>query len=686
VNTGYSRNAGYPREADYYRPRRESDRDAPIPAGALLHASDLLLPIGIALWALGVSRTNAQVLGPYGLPVLLPIIFYAGIVVVLASAIVELARRDISTWRMALHAVALVVMLYGTAPLIYPDARYSWLYKTVGVVQYVNAGGSLNPTIDIYQNWPGFFALAEWFDKVAGVASPLVYAKWAQLLFELAILPLLYLIYSALSLTDRQRWVAILLFSASNWIGQDYLSPQALGVILSLGVMALAVRWLYNERARDQAAARNRGARRGRRRYVPRFLALGLPDPPEPLATSRSADWPIAVMLCLLFFVLTFTHELSPYMLIVELGALAIFRLLRPRWLPIVLAVIAIGYLAPRFGWVNSHLGLLKTIGSFITNLKPPSLSGLGAGPGQHLVQLSAQVLSLGIWLLAIVGAFVRRRYGQPVLGRAFLAFTPIMLVAVGAYGHEGILRAYLFSLPWSASLAAFALAPPARMRVRRPEDVYATPQKAQSNGPLRPARIALALVVALALFFPAFFGDDLSNVMTPKEVSTVSTFLNSNQCPSSVIYVPIEHAPLGDTADYNVWPIRWLFGQGGDFYYNPAKPPLHKPARPTATNLAKIALIRVGALRPAYFMVTPSMRAYSVTYKVATAADYDLLLNSVGHSSKTWQTVNVPHRTKKGLTIQSYKYKWRLIATDKQGTRIYQIDVKNQTTAVCAI
>ena len=91
--------------------------------------------------------------------------------------------------------------------------------KTIGVVQYVNANGKLNPTIDIYQNWPGFFAFAAWFGKVAGVASPLAYARWAQLVFELAALPLLYLAYDALSLTARQRWLALLLYTGTNWIG-----------------------------------------------------------------------------------------------------------------------------------------------------------------------------------------------------------------------------------------------------------------------------------------------------------------------------------------------------------------------------------------------------------------------------------------------------------------------------------
>lgn len=37
---------------------------------------------------------------------------------------------------------------------------------------------------------------------------------------------LLKLIYRAQALPVRQRWVAPTLYSAVNWIAQDYLSPQ----------------------------------------------------------------------------------------------------------------------------------------------------------------------------------------------------------------------------------------------------------------------------------------------------------------------------------------------------------------------------------------------------------------------------------------------------------------------------
>ena len=510
---------------------------AAVPRRTMIHVSDVALPVSIALWAFGVSQTKATSLGPFGLPAQLPIVFYAGIVLLVLSAMVELAIEDSSQLRMGLHAVVLVIMLYGTAALVYPEGRYSWLYKTVGVVQYVNAHGQLNSSIDIYQNWPGFFALAAWFDKVAGVSSPLAYAKWAQVVFELAALPLLYLIYDGLTLTYRQRWMALLLYPAANWIGQDYLSPQGVGTVLSLGIMALTMRWLYTGnrtqfgprrrwffrkrvpepgQAGQPAAISPKKARKIYARLRPAaadVTAAGLGQrvahaPVDAWERLRSADYrPAAVLgrvrgaeadgraarpagqeprkapkrpadllvrpgrhasflvtILLLFFVLTAVHELSPYIVAVQLVVLAAARPLRPRWLPLAMLVIAIAYLLPRLSFVENHYGLLGSLGSFFGNVAPPSAdtsSYAGSIPSsQLLIQRCAEGLSVVIWLLALVGAWRLRHSGRIVLALVVLTYSPILVLFGQAYGNEGILRVYLFSLPWAAALAAAAVEP----------------------------------------------------------------------------------------------------------------------------------------------------------------------------------------------------------------------------------
>lgn len=726
------------------------DETVPIPVQQVarrmpLHLADLLLPGAAGLWAFGVSRTNITAIGAFGLPPLLPVAFYAGVGLLVVSAVTELIRAQLTHWRMALHAIVLTIMLYGTAPLLYSEGRYSWLYKTIGVVQYVDAHGHLNGSIDIYQNWPGFFALAGWFGKVAGVASPLAYAKWAQLLFELAALAFLYLIYDALSMTARQRWVALLLVPASNWIGQDYFSPQALGTLLGLGIMAMAMRWLFvaspaprralfagRWRPRRVLAVRSAGFRPGKSLVVEPVdvadlkaalipyartagsaevapgdgadVALGeapgttTADAPDTTAGEAPATTPAdapgttpadapdtapgdlpsakpgwlaapwhrgltsqdarrlkyCAIIVLVFFVLSFTHQLSPYMLVVQLGALAFFRMLRPRWLPLVLLAVAVGYLLPRFSYVSGNYGLLTSIGNLFSNLTPPALiRAPAAAPSQRLIEHCAEALSIGIWILALLGAWRARRSGKIVFALLLLAFSPVAVLAFLAYGHEGILRVYLFSLPWSAALAAMAVAPTPALTDKPPNPGAAANVRAavlwnalrkalRAIGvPARPfrrtalgdgVRSLLVLGIALALFFPSFFADDSFNYMSREEVDIVTSFLRS--APVGIIYCPFHNAPLADTSRYNLFPRPLLFG-----YYGMLGKGLLKPD--VARTIAQNARQRAGPQVPAYVLITPSMVAYNEQYRETPARNFAILRFSLAHSSRWKLLVN---------------------------------------------
>ena len=613
----------------------------------LAHVSTILVPASLGLWAFGVTQAKAGVLGPYGLPAVLPVVFYVGVALLITSVGFELARAKLRPWRMALHAVALVVMLYGTAPLVYPAGRYSWLYKTIGVVQYVNAHGQLNRFIDIYQNWPGFFALTAWFDKVAGVSSPLVYAKWSQLAVELAALPLLYLCYGALRLPARQRWVAMLLYSGSNWIAQDYFSPQALGTLLSLGIAAITLRWLCTG---------NRGGtplgilRRLRRRPRP-AESHGQAEPEhqrtDDVKQGFLTSWlpgkgdlefaPFVAVVLVIFFVLTFTHELSPYLLIVQFGLLAVLGYVRPRWLPVAFAAIAIAYLAPRFAYVNSHYGVLKSIGAFFSNAAPPSFYS-GAQPlSQRVIQYSADLLSAFVWGLALLGAWLRRRSGHTVITLLVLTFAPFFVLGLVAYGNEGLLRVYLFSLPWAAALAAAVLAPVPAADVgkgRRWLAMRRVAARVRGKGRrVQALAVTLALGIAVTLFVPAFFGDDYFNRMPMGQVSVITEFLTV--APPGPIYTPVANsAPMADTARYSQFPEHDIFG------------PFSVLGRKHVTlgvakELAADAHRLIGEHGAAYVLITSGMLHYIKSYGLAPPRDVSTLLKSM-RRSHLWQRVRV--------------------------------------------
>jgi hypothetical protein len=605
-----------------------SSQAAPVDAGKprssvpLRALRAILLPLGLILWGFGVAETNTDNLGPYGLPPVLPLVFYAGLAVLIVSAGIEFSRPRLSEFRLAPHAVALVVILYGTAPLVYQEGRYAWLYKTIGVVRYVSVHGSLNRSVDIYQSWPGFFAAAAWFDNVAGVGSPLGYAKWAQLAFELAAIPLLYTIYHAVGLPAWHRWLAIMLYAASNWIAQDYFSPQGLSTLLSLGVMAVVARWMLvvgppGRWRRDAGSPGDEVREAGSR---------------PAMAIHLRSSGPFLIILVFLFFVLTATHELSPYIIVIQIASLAIIGLARPRWIALAVAAIAIGYLLPNFSYVNSHYGLLSSAGSFFSNVQPPAESSAVAIPESHrFISDCTRALSGGIWLLALAGAWLRRKYRRMVLALLLLTFTPVLVLVAGAYGNEGILRVYLFSLPWAVMLAACALAP------------LRDPAESSGHGALR-AVVPLAL--ALALFFPSFFGDDGSNVMTPSEVNTTLSFLQSAK-PGPVLDV-LGNAPGSDIANYNKFPVGTILDADG------LVPNDQVPADMPSFLARTMTHYYAGS--PAYVVMTPSMSAYNETYGVTASDTITTLLA--------------------GLAKSPY---WTLVASN-DGTKIYRLSAAART------
>jgi hypothetical protein len=599
-----------------------------------IHPGDYLVPVSVVAWAVGLSQTHVPSVQPYGLMTSLPVVYYAGILLLVVSAVLELRLREVSQWRMAVHAVVLVVMLFATAPIVYPAGRYAWLYKTIGVIQYMNVHGRTNDQIDIYQNWPGFFSLAAWFTKLAGVNSLLGIAKWAQPVLELAALPLLYLIYDSVGLPVRQRWVALLLYTSANWIGQDYLSPQGLGTVLSLGVMALAFRWMYTPRKPRDRLIRFLERRRllpfperWRSRDHPQDAGPAHEEPRSedglrwwsfPRAQDLRTSLAVCAAIIVVFFVLSVTHQLSPYMVAIQLAALSLAGLLRPRWLPIVLGAIAVGYLLPHFGFVNSHFGLLHSLGSFFSNAEPPSQSTTPPAAATARIALCCEVVSLGIWCLALAGAYLRRRAGEPVLALLLPAFSPFALLAILAYGNEGVLRVYLFSLPWCAALGASALTLPLSAARAKAGAHRAAPSAKGGQGTVR---VLVVLVVVLALFFPAFFGDDSYNVMQPGEVAALTAF-QANE-PPGMIYGAIDNAAFHDTSNYNLLQIETIFGRDSLYGNRPINAQI-------ANTILTLALHQTSRNHPVYIVISPSMINYDRAYGVVPVDAFAILEKSL--------------------------------------------------------
>ena len=589
----------------------------------ILYPWDILLPISIALWAYGVKHAPTSPLGQFGLPTSLPFLFYVGLGLTVVSIGWALAMARPSSIRLGAHLAALILILYGTAPLVYQEPRYPWLTKYVGVVQYVSTQGHVNQKIDIFQNWPGFFAFFAWFDKAIGVGSPLGYAKWAQLGFELLTVLMLAFVFRALPLTIRERWLALFLYAGALWIAQDYLSPQALGVVLSAGIFGLALTYLpRNEDPRWLAWLRHRLSPIGDSLRRPADLTTFTEDLGPPIRRpSRGQEIAVLAAIFLAYFVLVFEHELSPYVVLIQLSALALIGRLRHRWLVFVLAAIAIGYFAPRFPYVNAKYGIVASLGKFVGNATTPLVS-LGpkvqVSTGVTFSADAARILTVGLWALAAVGAVRRWRNRRPTLALVLLAYSPAVVFFAGSYGDEGLLRVFLFSLPWTACLAASAIHPVAASRSR-----------------LGALRAPIALAVVIALFFPAFFGDDYSYVMSKNEVQGAVSFYQSAR--PGTVFEADTNFPDGINQRYNQFPGAALLGPGG--ILDRDHPPISNAAQ--LTKAIEKHDFKPG--EPAYVIVTDEMQSYGSAFGFLKPNELQRLKTTLDKAPGWFRIYNTP-------------------------------------------
>jgi hypothetical protein len=570
-----------------------------------LAVADALLPLAVLLWGVGVAQTNPSAIGGLGLLNALPTVFYLALIVLGLSAALNLAASEPSQFRLMLHLGVLLVMLYGTAPLVYSRPRYSWLYQYVGVVQYLTLHHHLTAHLDIFNNWPGFFALAAWFDRIAGLSSPVQVAPWAQLFFNTLACVVLAFAFRSLPLSRREQWLALLVFAGANWIAQDYFSAQATGYVLSLGVFAIALQWCRETRA----GWFDDFTRRHRPRWVPERAEPGPDERTPPLRRRERRGPPLTPIIALLgiYAALVVTHELSPYVVAIQLGVLTIVGRMRPRWLSPVLLVMAVAYLAPRFTYVNNTYGLLSSIGRFFSNLQPPSTLGVQLSYDQMLVADAARGLSILIWVMAAVGIWRRMRRGRPTLVLAVLAFSPFLLLLLAHYGGEALLRVELFSLPWSACLAASAL-----------------PLEAPTPWLLRAGGAAALLVACFGLFLPAYFGSDTLNVTVPGTLDAAN-YLYQHGHPGGVVYLDKDF-PVSDTGRYDQFlPISYVLGSK----YRPS----NELGPVDVSLLTSIAVESATQTGTAYLVLTKTMLDYARAYGLTDATSLHSLESALDRS-----------------------------------------------------
>jgi hypothetical protein len=548
---------------------------------------DVLIPAGIvAAWLLSVARTSTNGVDSYGLLFVMHPAFFVAVALCALGFVRELSRPDWRGWVLGGYIVLVVLVMHATVPLLLAEPEYAWVYKHLGVIDFIRTHGVVTNSKDIYQQWPTFFAAVAQLIAVSGV-NPLRVAAWAPPFFDLANCLPVFAVARTVSANRRLPYLAVFLFSCVNWIGQDYLSPQAFAYLLALGCFMIMLRWL---RRIPRATRRDLWLLRRLRAWV----QFEMPEAPYTTARSRRLA---LVALYLIYSIIVISHQISPYIIATSATALVVLGLLEAWQVVPILGGIAASFLVTRYGTVD-HYGLLSGL-NFFHNAQGAHGNPTPSQPGQYFSSQVVRALALTVWGatgLTLLG--LRRRLGI-VAVPGVLAFAPMAILGAQNYGGEAIYRVYLFSVPWCVCVIGVAL-----LRVRLPFATLA----GWAGRALRAGRIGLATPVLAAAVLASMQGEHgqlLFDQFTPAEVSGV-TYLYDHVPNDAVIMSAQSNMPDSITARYPDVSSSsgTLFGDG---LYGTLVPPAN--GQPDLDAIEEYFSGLGGA--PAFLLITTAMKHY---------------------------------------------------------------------------
>jgi hypothetical protein len=408
-----------------------------------------VLPVAIAVSATVVagyaaSTLETPVASEVGLVAVLPPAYWIGMVTINVIFALSLRRRRPNPWLLAVLLGCLVVALYGAASLASPVPRAEVAWRHIGIADNLLRTGQLDPTLDAYFNWPGFFALLAVLSSATGL-PPAQLALWAPVVNALLWLGAVGLVVRTLTTDRRLVWLTLWLFCLGNWIDQDYLAPQAFGFFLYLVVLALLLNFLGAKTTPGSSwSPAGRSA----------WWCARLPT--YPVAARRVAALLVVIVLTAAIVI---SHQLTPFMLLAAVTALVVSGRVWASTLPLVIAVMVVVWLAyPASTYLAGHPPL------FINGVEAAAAANVSerlAGTAGHIFVVRVRMLlTITIWILAAAGVLIMRMRGphdaRPMV--LVLAAAPFALLPAQSYGGEMLMRVNLFSLPFTAFLAASAL------------------------------------------------------------------------------------------------------------------------------------------------------------------------------------------------------------------------------------
>ncbi len=517
----------------------------------------LLVIIGVILWVIGLTEFEPEQLSDFGLVSALSGPIFEGAVLVLMAFVVSITVGRHPTWLLAVETGVILLMLFGTGPLVEPELSNHVAWRHIGIAAHIVDSG-IDSTIDAYFSWPGFFAGVAVIVDIVGTAVVVAASRWTPVVLNALYIVPIGVLANHVTGSRRATWTAIWFFLLGNWVGQDYFSPQGFAYFAFLGIAVLLIVYVAD---REPRIVRQMG---------------------------RSADpVRVAALAAILgtFAWLVVSHQLTPFAVLAFTTVLAVVRRRVPYALPLAMALMLIAWLTLFAGdYLRGNLkDLAEQFGRFGELAEAGVVDRLRGSPEHTIVVRARLAASAVMGLLGLAGWIVAWRSSTDPDTRAryvsvgLFGCSPIVLLPAASYGGEMILRVYLFMLPVLAIYAAMLVMKPRR----------------------RLARGVVMFVVLggfLAVFPITRYGNEQIVYFTSSEVEAVE-----------VMY---EHAPDGALLLSMTGNVPWKYQGYATYTYRAVS---DSNPRPTTAELAhSIGTAFKSWDGEAYLIITTSQESFS--------------------------------------------------------------------------
>jgi len=496
--------------------------------------------LAMAFWLLAVALASPSTMTAPGLISIVGWPYFVALVLMVGGFALELSALTLRPARLTILLVGLIIILFGTssAMLAYPTLTDSYIHA--GFVQYLVTHGHIAHQVDARFYWPGAFSLAAALVTFTGQPDAMAFLHWFPLIIELAYLAPLLALAKASGVRERTGYLGVAFFYCTNWIYQDYFSPQALNFLYFLVIVSTAMAlWKAVPGLHSGVTTL-----KGRLSATLSSLRLRrLNGFESAVAVSSGEELALIGVIVVLILAVVSSHQLTPVMVTLALGGLLLTRRLRRPELVIVAGVLT-------WAWVSLSAsdfwgGKLYTIFGGVGHTSAAisqNLTSRIVGSATHVFIVDMRIATiLAVILIGVLGA-ARRAADDRSL--EFLALAPFVTLFGQSYGGEALLRAALFSLPFASLLVASAFAPSKEGSIR--------PMLGSGTATISsPSRFAVAVTVALSLAGTVLTldrgGNDFYQSFTPGEVAAAN-YINAHLKPGYVFAAEASFIPAGQT------------------------------------------------------------------------------------------------------------------------------------------